>query len=106
MSLSLLVLLAFSAITFAIFEKISKERFVINQTNSQTRKLFGELINTGSASIMVKPDGKITFYNETFRSLIMDRLLFDSLPTNIFSMFDKDSDSSEQLRLMMIEVFN
>lgn len=35
-----LVLIApFFAFAFCLFEKINKERFVINQTNQQTRKL-------------------------------------------------------------------
>lgn len=35
---------------------------------------------------MVDPVGKITYFNDIFQSLMIDRLLFDCLPTNIFSI--------------------
>jgi hypothetical protein len=55
------------AFVFALFEKVNKERFVINQSNQLTRKLFGELINASSATVTVSTDGKISFFNESFR---------------------------------------
>jgi len=90
---SMLHLILLFALVFAIFEKVNKERFVINQTNQRTRKLFGELINSGTATVTVGTDGKISFFNETFRSLVIDRLLFETLPSNIFGIFEADSNN-------------
>lgn len=72
---------------FAIFEKISKERFVINQSNVQSRKFYGELLNSCCALAAVSPEGKISFFNEAFRSLVIDRLSFEALPANIYEIF-------------------
>ena len=60
---SMFLIMALYTCIFAILEKFQKERFVINQTNQQTRKLFCEVINSGCAQVIVTPDGKITFFN-------------------------------------------
>lgn len=64
---------------------------MINQTNSQTRKLFCEVINSSNASVIVQADGKITFFNETFRSLLTDRLQVYALPANILGLLEDGS---------------
>ena len=104
--MSMLHLILLFALVFAIFEKVNKERFVINQTNQRTRKLFGELINSGTATVTVATDGKISFFNETFRSLVIDRLLFENLPSNIFGIFEADSNNQEQLQQMLLDTYS
>lgn len=97
--------LFFSAIVFAIFEKINKERFVINQTNQCTRKLFGELIDSCTPTITVNMDGNITFFNKPFRSLVCDGLEFESLPSNIFDILQDDQKNMSRLQQMLEDAF-
>jgi len=74
-------------LAFSIFEKVSKERFVVNQTNQQTRKLLGELINSGCVIVTMSPEGRIFYFNEAFRFFITNRLHRASLPDNIYKIF-------------------
>ena len=68
--------LAVYVFVFALLEKTSKERFVLNQSNKLTRQFFGELIDSASASVTISCDGHINFYNTTFRELILEKLKF------------------------------
>ena len=89
---SLKTILVFYTVVFAAFEKVNKERFVINQSNQQTRKLLGELINCCCATVTVSVSGKISFFNDAFRSLVLERLQYEELPDNIFSIFEDSPD--------------
>ncbi len=89
--------LALYTFIFAVFEKITKERFVINQTNQQSRKLLSELIDACCAAVTVTPEGKITFFNDAFRSFMLDKLLYESLPSNIFTIFAESVSEKDQL---------
>ena len=53
----LMPVIAIYTLVFSLFEKVQKERFVINQTNQQTRKIFCELVNSGCATVMVDSFG-------------------------------------------------
>ena len=66
--------------------------------------MFGDLIDSCCASLMISPEGKISFYNVAFRSLVYDRLLYDTLPTNILSLFQDDTADKEQLQNMLADV--
>ena len=100
----LMPILALYTLVFSLFEKVQKERFVINQTNQQTRKIFCELVNSGCATVMVDSFGYISFFNESFRSLVCDRLLFDDIPSNVLKIFEEDSPDRADLEQMLIEV--
>ena len=102
---ALLPHLLLSATVFALLEKINKERFVINQTNQQTRKLQHELINSSVATLIVKADGKITFFNRAYQKLILDKVGLDTIPDNVYGLFEPDSKEMENLQFLLNEVF-
>jgi hypothetical protein len=54
--------------------------------------MLGELVNCCCATVTVSPEGKISLFNDAFNSLVKDRLLFEALPANIFSIFQDDTD--------------
>ena len=61
------------------------------------------MINSGCASVIVDPDGKITFFNEVFRSLLRDRLHFQAIPWNIFNVFEDSPSDLRQLKNLIQE---
>ena len=72
---------------FSIFEKINKERFVLNYTNQKTRTFFLEMINQSClASVVVSVNGDIQFYNEPFQVLINQRLHVRKVPPSIYAL--------------------
>lgn len=94
------------ALVFMVFEKINKERFIINLTNQQTRKLFSEINNTGIGLVLVNQDGMITFFNKVFKRLMLERLQFETLPTNIISICKDVPHSIRSLENLFFEAVN
>ena len=83
------------AFVFAMMEKVEKERFVVNQSNQMTRKLFGELISKSCAQVLVDQHGRINFHNASYVSLIKETLQYEELPANVFHLCAGDSQSME-----------
>lgn len=49
--------------------------------------------------------GKITFFNEPFKSLVCDGLQFESLPSNIFQLFEEDPHNFSRLQQMLDDTY-
>jgi len=68
--------------------------------------LFSEVINAGAASVLVDQTGKIVYFNQIFKSLMTDRLQFEFLPSNIFTICKDVNSNFDQLSNLFTEALN
>lgn len=65
----------FATCIFAFFEKISKERFIVNHTNEKTRKFLLSLLDKQiSASIIINKNSDILFCNQSFETFCQKKI--------------------------------
>lgn len=79
------VIVLMSVLIFACNEKIRKEQYVINSTNSQTKKQMTNAFNTSSsAKLIITKDGQIQMCNEEFEKVLSDAFELRQVPYNLF----------------------
>ena len=82
-----------SAFVFSCFEKTSKERFVINNTNEKTRKfLLGLLDKQPNGSLIVKENCDILFFNQAVYKFVITTLRMKHVPLNILTLISDDQE--------------
>jgi c-di-AMP phosphodiesterase-like protein len=85
-------------IVFSLLEKIKKEHFVINYTNTKTRKVLLNIINQSPFPIvLVDKKGDLSLYNVPFINMLIEMLNFKSIPDSIFKVTEGDKGSTDRL---------
>lgn len=83
----------FFVVVFAAFEKVFKEKFVLNYTNERSRKVLLEILDsTGFANVLISPNGKIIFFNKSFKTLLNEQLDLTEVPKSIYALTEGDVD--------------
>ena len=78
------VVVSFTVIVFASFEKVRKEMFIINHTNSKTKKQIMKVFSQSPPCLIMEKDGKIALCNESFESFIHDNLKIRNMPKDFY----------------------
>ena len=80
-----------SAFIFSCFEKTSKERFVINNTNEKTRKfLLGLLDKEPNGKMIIKENCDILFFNQAIFKFVTSTIRMKFVPKNVLSLIEKE----------------
>jgi hypothetical protein len=79
-----------SAFVFSCFEKTSKERFVINNTNEKTRKfLLGLLDKEPNGTMIIKENCDILFFNQAIFKFVTSTIRMKFVPKNYLSLIEQ-----------------
>lgn len=65
---------AMYTVAFSVNEKIRKELFVVNFTNSKTKRQMMSIFNSVTPSVVINKDGMIQLYNEGFENIFVNLL--------------------------------
>ena len=83
---------------FSLFEKAKKEAYVINYTNSKSRKILLSLFNSSPFPIcVVTKEGAIIFCNAQFEKMLFQRLHIRAIPPTVFKLTN-DEDSLVKIK--------
>ena len=88
-------------IIFACFEKVRKELFIANLTNSKTKRQLMRMFNQSVPSALVSSTGQIQLCNETFENMLADKFRKLDTPTNFLKFVQNDTDAHELCQRML-----
>lgn len=85
----ILPLVVVTGFVFGLFEKILKERFVLNLTNEKSRKLLLGILDRQSAcTLIVKENCEIMFYNQAFTNFTTKIIKMKAIPKNFLAFIE------------------
>lgn len=84
-------------IPFSLNEKIRKESFVLNLTNSKTKKQLMRIFNQIQPSCIISKDGGIQICNEGFENLFEKSFKIKCAPGNLLRFIGNDTLARDKL---------
>ena len=78
-------------IVFACSEKIKKESFITNHTNSKTKKQLMKFFSFSTPTPIMEKGGQIQMCNESFESFIQEGMKIKSMPSNFLKFIQADT---------------
>lgn len=78
-------------------EKIRKECFVLNLTNSKTKKQLMRIFNQIQPSCIISKDGGIQICNESFENLFEKSFKIKCAPGNLLKFIGNDTLARDKL---------
>ena len=89
--------MCFTVIVFASLEKVRKELFIINHTNSKTKKQIMKFFSQSPPCLIMEKDGTIKLCNESFEHFVNEILRIRNMPKDFYKFIQADEKASETL---------
>lgn len=78
-------------ILFACAEKIRKESFITNHTNSKTKRQLMKFFSFATPTLIMERGGQIQMCNESFERFVQESMKIKTVPSNFLKFIQADT---------------